>query len=350
VVSRLQAVAAGGSARVRLLAIALSLAGPRAAFCQADYYNLDAARPTRIEDAVATGRNALDMQFAPFRLERLADGSYRWRTEPKLAYGVLPFTELEVRAPFLWVRPVGAGTRSSSGFASFGVSALRAFNLETSRVPALALSGELLMRMGNLSAPKSSYSIKGLATKTTGIGRWHLNAAVGTYAVIPPRVSADTVCSSGPRIVGSSCPAPPVIIDTPCDITPARGTDASITAAFTSRMLCGGRPASAARAASVATPTHGGRWMAGLGYDHTFPLRSTLVAADLVAERFIGLFPLTDWTAEVGMRRQMTPQVVLDAGLARHFAGAVQSSAITFGLTYVFAVRPLTGSRADGDR
>ena len=71
------------------------------------------------------------------------------------------------------------------------------------------------------------------------------------------------------------------------------------------------------------------------------PLRSTLIQADLVAERFVGLYPITDWTGEVGVRRQLTPKVVLDLGVARHFTlGVVQIFRSHLWLvTYVLAAR-----------
>ena len=73
--------------------------------------------------------------------------------------------------------------------------------------------------------------------------------------------------------------------------------------------------------------------------DHTFALFSTLVGADVFAERFVGLSPLVDWTAEIGARHQWTPRLVLDAGFARHFAGALPSTSMTFGATYAIALR-----------
>ena len=69
---------------------------------------------------------------------------------------------------------------------------------------------------------------------------------------------------------------------------------------------------------------HGGQ-IAGVGLDRAFALHSTIVTADAFAERFLGLYPVPDWTAEVGLRRQVTPLVVLDVGIARHFAGVIHS-------------------------
>src|SRR5947207_4311315 len=82
-----------------LLAMVLWAAAPSTARSQTEYYDLDAGRPVRVEDAVAIARNALQLSFPNLRIERYAGGSERLRLEPKLAFGVLPFTEIEVRVP-----------------------------------------------------------------------------------------------------------------------------------------------------------------------------------------------------------------------------------------------------------
>jgi hypothetical protein len=81
-------------------------------------------------------------------------------------------------------------------------------------------------------------------------------------------------------------------------------------------------------------PTTGAHWMAALGIDHTWPLISTLVVADIVVDRFDGLYVHDDWTAELGLRRQVAPQLVFDLGLSRRFAGTTQSTSVTVGLSY----------------
>jgi hypothetical protein len=82
----------------------------------------------------------------------------------------------------------------------------------------------------------------------------------------------------------------------------------------------------------------GNRWFAGAEIDHAFALSSTLIGADVFAEHLIGLSPLVDWTAELGVRRQWSPQIVLDAGIARRFAGSAPSTAVILGATYAFAM------------
>jgi hypothetical protein len=73
--------------------------------------------------------------------------------------------------------------------------------------------------------------------------------------------------------------------------------------------------------------------------DHPFALMSTLLTGDVVAERFIDLYTLTDWSAEVGVRHQWTPQLVMDLGFTRHFVGFPRSNAVTFGLAYDMPVQ-----------
>jgi hypothetical protein len=83
-----------------MLAAVGTAANPLAA--QTDYYNTDARRPVRIEDAYPVERYAFEAQVAPLRLERLSGGVYHWEIEPELAYGILPRTHLEVGLPLIW--------------------------------------------------------------------------------------------------------------------------------------------------------------------------------------------------------------------------------------------------------
>ena len=83
------------------------------------------------------------------------------------------------------------------------------------------------------------------------------------------------------------------------------------------------------------------RWMAGVAVDRAFPLRALLVTADLFAEQ-----PLADeaelaWTAEAGVRYQTSPQLNVDFGVGRRFAGGDQGWFVTFGAARAFAVRSL---------
>jgi hypothetical protein len=294
---------------------------PSVARGQGDYYNRDAGRPSRVEDASATPRHELELQIAPVRFEKLGSGVGRWRLEPKLAWGIAPFTEVEVRSPFLVVMSPDSGAATRTGSGGIAIGALHAFGLERERWPAVALSAEWLAPTGALSASVGSYLVKAIATKTFDVARAHVNIGYGTYST---RLN---VCAQ-PRPINipapPGCPPGPIPFDPPCDRIP----DATA--------LCAA-PALVQRREEDTfdvTRSVGMRWLAAFGVDRTFPLRSTLVSADVVAERFAGLFLSTDVSAELGMRHQLTPLFVVDLGVARHFNGLLRSNSISLGIGY----------------
>jgi hypothetical protein len=70
-----------------------------------------------------------------------------------------------------------------------------------------------------------------------------------------------------------------------------------------------------------------------------------LIAADVFTEHFDGLYPTPDWNAELGLRRQITPTVLIDGGVARKFAGTVHSTSLILGATYEIPTPALFGRR-----
>ncbi len=74
-------------------------------------------------------------------------------------------------------------------------------------------------------------------------------------------------------------------------------------------------------------------WKAGIALDRTLFRSSTLVVFDGLAEREVPGSPLR-FTAGLGMRRQLTPTIVLDAGLSY---GDAKGAASVFGLTAGFS-------------
>lgn len=291
---------------------------------QSAFYNLDSGRPTRVEDALPTPRGELEIQFLPIRAEWLGDGSQRQRLEPKIAYGLLPMTEIEARVPF--VRTRGADGSATTGVASAAIGALHAFNVETSW-PALAVAGELVLPVSTLSAPTGSYSLKGLATKTFRFGRIELNAGGGTWSIrLPPPGPVAT-----PNQCGDPGQPPCLPPDLPCNVVPAPQNGPSFS--------CAPSTASLETVAAGVRRSTGPHWTASLGVDHTLPLVSTLFAASVSMDRFDGLYALTDWTAEVGVRTQISPQMVADLGIGRRFAGTTQSTTVLFGVSYATPLR-----------
>ncbi len=307
---------------------------------QTQYFNLDANRPGRVEDAIPTPLYSLDIDPSSLQYERLINGTSRLRAEPRVSYGALPFTELELRIPVVHVIPPrGLGARSTTGLGGIGLGFLHAFNVETPSIPAVAVSGEWLVPAGSLAGPVGSYSLKLLATKTTSIGRFHFNAAGGTYSVRLGAPIADSSCSSPGtvRLAGTPCSnlPPGGVIDAPCSVTTAPRGGAS--------RFCMPPVEQIDSTVSARTSLSGGHWFAGVGYDHSFGLSSTMITADAFAERFVGLYPRPDVSAELGVRRQVTPIVAVDAGGAWHFAGVLRSFSFTLGASYEMATRPLFG-------
>jgi hypothetical protein len=321
------------------LALCFAATVPHVAVAQTEFYNLDSNRPLRVEDALPTPRRSLDIQLAPLRLDELSGGTRRWRSDPKLSYGIAPQTELEVRAPVLLVQPRGG--QAALGLTSLGVGVLHAFNTETAFLPALALSGEVLIPIGMLAPPNGSYAIKALLTKTLSVARVSVNASYGTYSVAPAAATSAQCRLAPPGAPG--CNGQPSVPDVPCSRVPVATSMLGDAARMFSESAAGAPLYSTAcltssAAAPSSPPSLGERWFAGAAIDHTFALASTLVAADVFAERFVGLSALVDWTAERGLRRQWSPRLVLDPGVARHFAGAFPSTAVTLGATLAVAI------------
>ena len=165
---------------------------------QSEYRNLEAGRPIRMSDATPTERYALDLDLTTFRVERLSLGRYRLQYEPRIAYGILPRTEISLRMPSYY-RERSISPRG--GVAGVGIGGEYQVVTEGMNVPAIGLSAEAFVPTGP-NALRTSYSLKGLLTRSFTPGRLHLNASYGTFAV---RQSA-----------GGGTLAPP-IIDGPCD-------------------------------------------------------------------------------------------------------------------------------------
>lgn len=282
---------------------------------QDEYRNLEAGRPIRISDATPAERYAIDLDLTTFRLERLSLGRYRLQYEPRIAYGILPRTEISLRVPSFYrersITPRG-------GVAGVGIGGEYQLALEHTAVPALAVSVEAFVPTGP-NALRTSYSMKGLLTKSFVPGRLHLNASYGTFAV--QKAAAGGVL------------APP-IIDGPCNFgIPETG--------LSLRAFCGMPQYSQVAAAAVDEPAivTKYRWTTAAGIDKSFALSSVLVAADIVGEKYEGIGRTMDWTAELGVRKQFTQLLVLDLGAGRRFTGISKAWFATAGSTITLPFR-----------
>jgi len=276
---------------VRAIVALLSFVPPAAAVAQTDYYNTDAGRPVRVEDAYPTERYGFELQLAPLRLERFRGGVYTWGVEPELAYGVLPRTHIEVGFPLAFTDLGGA--RKRAGLAGIDAAVLHNLNAETTTLPALGLAGEVLVPAGGLGPDKAYPSVKAIATRTYRWARLHLN---GQYTFGSARRRVDATGTAAPEALGSG------VVEL-------------------------------------------SRWFAGVAVDRTFPLSSLLVTGEVYAEQPIQPNEDVAWNAGAGVRYQLSPTFSLDAGLGRRLTGDDQSWFVTFGLARAFALPGLLPGR-----
>ena len=285
------------------------------ASAQSDYRNLEGGRPVRISDATPTERHSLELDLTTIRIDRLSLGRYRAQIEPRISYGLLPRADISVRALAFYREPSAVPRGTVAGV---GIGGEYLLKMETLHSPAIGLAAEAFIPTGP-NAANTAYSVKGLVTRTFPAARVHLNGSYGTFSIripVPP--------------AGSTAIIPPVV-DGPCTVSPANE-------ALSARMVCMvpttgpsvGTSATAVLKPGINTSTH---WLAGIGADKAFPLRSILIVGDVFAEQYENIGRPTDWTAELGGRTQISPRLVADMSLGRHFSGVSPSWFVTFGTT-----------------
>ena len=252
---------------------------PAVALAQTDYFNTDRGRPLQVQDAIPIERYAFELQAAPLRWSRTAGANGVWSLEPELAYGILPRTQLEIGVPLLHV------PGSLTGAGALHVSVLHALNVETLGIPALAVSAGYTAPTGPFGPPNGYATFGLLATRTTSLGRLHVNADVS----LVDEISATDDVWNTPR---------------------AAGLD------------------------------HVSRWLVGVAGDRAFPLRSMLVGVELFARQPVFAGSEVQWTAGAGLRWQLDPWWALDAGLARSF-GDEREWSLTFGAARSFGILKL---------
>ena len=246
----------GVVARVILIAVLTAPFAPLAA--QTDYYNTDAGRPIRIEDAYAIERRAVEVQLAPLRLERGRGGSYRWGIEPELAVGLLPRTQLEIGFPLAHVE--GVAGRRTTALAGIEASVLYNLNRET-KLPALAVVVDVIVPAGAMAPDKAYPSFKAIATKTFPWARFHMNGQV-------------------------------TVGDAPVAATGGTAPTAELT-----------------------------RWLVGMAVDRALPLRSLLLTAEVVTSQPIRAAEATAWDVAGGARYQLSPRLAVDGGGGYRLSG-----------------------------
>lgn len=251
-----------------------------AAQAQTDFYNTDRGRPVQIEDAYSAERYGFELKLAPLRLERANGGTYRWAVEPELEYGLLPRTHVEIGLPLVHAE---FGGQRRSGVGGLDLSIFHNLNIETEGWPALALRGDLLLPVGNLAGDGTYGTITGIATRTLGWARFHVN---GQYTA---GTASATRTASG-------------------DFLGAQSLEVS-------------------------------RWLAGIAVDKTYPLKSLLVTAEVYARKpIVEGSTTTEMNVGSGIRYQLSPTLALDGGLGRRLTGDDQGWYVTFGSAYAFGL------------
>jgi hypothetical protein len=317
--------------RSRLLLLAsLAALVTRTAHAQADYRSGESGRPLRVSDAAPVETGVLVLQLAPVRVEQLSGSVTRWQVEPRLTWGALPRTEFEVRAPFVY-REATASPRG--GLAGVGLGFIHQFNDEHPSMPSLALGGEVVVPVGGAASTPATWVMRGLATRTFGAIRLHLNGAVGSYNSTATATSTDG--SPPPGCLVNCYTALPPIIDFPCTVELSGGATANVCSASA---LARGPAAQAAAAPSPApVRSNGSRLLLGLAVDHSLPLASTLLAADVFVEHLSGSPAPPDWTMECGVRYLVSRRMSFDAGIGRRFTGIAPAWITTLGVSIAWA-------------
>ncbi len=154
-------------------AVLVLLCGERSLAAQTDYRNLDEGRPTRVEDAFPVERYAFEF-VTSYALERDPGGGIVHAFVPELAYGIVANGELGITAP--------VGLLSEGGVTRAGLSGLRAFalynfNTEGAALPALAVRADVRLPAGSFAGSEARVTLKGIATRSWGRQRIHVNGA-----------------------------------------------------------------------------------------------------------------------------------------------------------------------------
>jgi hypothetical protein len=259
---------------ITLLGSAL-VAAPAAA--QTDYRNLEAGRPTAVEDAYPVERYGFELSGG-YRHAELPAGA-RHLIETELVYGFARGAHAAVRLPVAISSGPGNGP---GGLAGVGLSVLVNLSTERTSLPGLAVRVDGSLPAGAAGGRGAGLFLTGLATRSFGARRLHFNALVALETPDSPG-EAETVP----------------------------------------------------------------RWWLGLALDQTVIRRSLLlVAQGSVSSERIGMPP--GYSIGGGIRRQLTPTLVVDLGLGWDFRRRTRSgTTLTLGLSHSFAVASLMpgGSR-----
>ena len=158
-----------------LLAVGLCTAIPAGSLAaQIDYRNLDRERPVATEDAYPVERHAFEL-LLPLRSERERGGDRLHVIPIEIEYGVIDNAQIGLGLPLAALDSRELDTEW--GVAGLNLSGLYNFNTEGPVLPALSLGADLAFPVGSLAGEDVRFSLRGIATRSWGLTRLHINAA-----------------------------------------------------------------------------------------------------------------------------------------------------------------------------
>jgi hypothetical protein len=166
-----------------MAAVVVGLGGARLLAAQTEYRNLDEGRPARVEDAFPVERYAFEF-LTSYALEREPGGGIVHAFVPELEYGIVLNGEVGITAPVGMLDEGGVTRAGLSGLRAF---ALYNFNTESAALPALALRVDVRLPAGSFAGGETRVSLKGIATRSWGRQRIHVN---GAYTLGPDATPA----------------------------------------------------------------------------------------------------------------------------------------------------------------
>ncbi|MDX2193429.1 MAG: hypothetical protein NW201_08735 [Gemmatimonadales bacterium] len=259
-------------ARWALAAGLACLATPAAA--QKDYRNLDDDRPLLTEDALPIERGALELML-PLRADRSRGAAAQVAAFPELMWGAFRGGHLGLKLPLVTAESPASLRRW--GPASAELLAFANLRGESATLPALSVRADVGVPLGGVvGGRRVTAQLKGIATRSLGASRVHVNAAwtfgAGTAAGLP--------------------------LEAP----------------------------------------H--RWTTSLAVDHTLWRRALLIGAEAIATRPVDGAPV-QVNVGAGLRWQLDPHVVLDAGVTRRLRATGPDLGVTAGLAWSWPTQRL---------
>ena len=162
----------GLASELVFLTALVASAVPEIASAQIDYRNLDDDRPIRVEDAYPLERYAFEL-LAPWRYARGQGGGVH-AFIPEIEYGLLANWQIGLKLPIAGAPGPAGREWGLSGLRLFG---LYNFNTESRWLPALSLRADAVFPVGSLAGEGTHLTAKGIATRSWGRNRIHLNGA-----------------------------------------------------------------------------------------------------------------------------------------------------------------------------